>query len=240
MLLLSYGNFLYDNTNPPSERIAPNTEDGFKGFANYCAYMAEKYKGYINNFEIWNEYNFTVFNERNEGPDVYAKMLEYAYKAIKEVNPDAQIAGVACAGTPMDFIEGVLENGGYEYMDALSCHPYDWTGEFRNDYFVDRLKDVQKLMGKYGKVKPIWLTEYGMNTGDSTSGVSEQEQAESALQTYALSIGEDVAQKLYWYDIQNDGADTSQESNWGLVDSNYSETTPSVDGRRTCRKGYGR
>lgn len=226
MLLLSYGNFLYDNTDPPRERIAPNTEDGFKGFANYCAYMAEKYKGYINNFEIWNEYNFTVFNERNEGPDVYAKMLEYAYKAIKEVNPDAQIAGVACAGTPMDFIEGVLENGGYEYMDALSCHPYDWTGEFRNDYFVDRLKDVQKLMRKYGEVKPIWLTEYGMNTGDSTSGVSEQEQAESALQTYALSIGEDVAQKLYWYDIQNDGADTSQESNWGLIDSNYSEITP--------------
>ncbi|MGN0183011.1 MAG: hypothetical protein ACI4DP_11505, partial [Candidatus Ornithomonoglobus sp.] len=162
MLILDYGNALYDTDSSGSSMVAPHTDAGLEAWGNYCRYMAQQYKGYIKTFEVWNEYNLTDFNPTNENEENYVKMCKIAYEQIKAVIPDAEIVGMCFAGTDPVRMRKVFELGGYEYMDAVSCHPYDWSGSFDNEYFVTRLREVCDLLDEYAGAgnqrKPLYLS----------------------------------------------------------------------------------
>ena len=222
LIILAYENELYDNGLPP------HTDEGIKAYANYCAYMAKRYKGIVDTFEIWNEYNISLFNKGNFGGDVYARMLKAAYTAIKEVNPDATVVGMCSAGTDLEYMKEVFDNGGYDYMDAISFHPYDWSGAFRIGVFTKAMRDVKELIEQYGKAKPMWITEFGLTSAECSTGIGDEGmQAAYAVQMYAVSQEDNLCERIYWYCLQNTGLDkTAQEHMFGLVRAEYDTYTP--------------
>ena len=223
LLILGYENSLYDGGQ------TPHTDEGIKAYANYCAYMAKRYKGIVDTFEIWNEYNISLFNSDPSKYDgaMYAKMLKAAYTAIKEANPNATVVGICAAGTDLAFMKKVLDNGGYDYMDAVSFHPYQWTGKFDIDLYLKNLRDVKALFEQYGGAKPIWVTEVGATSSECSAGVGETMQADYAVQMYVSSREDSLCDRMYWYCLQNVGIDpTSQEHGFGLVRAEYDTYTP--------------
>jgi hypothetical protein len=74
LLTLDYGNNLYQTLKDspdfgptwhrghPFLQCAPTTPEAVEGFANYCAFMANHFRGRIKYFEIWNEENGWFFD----------------------------------------------------------------------------------------------------------------------------------------------------------------------------------
>ena len=107
-------------------------------FAEFMGLAAERYKGKISAYEVWNEPNLIGFQNPVD-PAFYSRMLQAAYPAIKAADPDAIVVGGVLissftAGSvslsPRDFLAGMYENGAKGYFDAISYHPYHATLPF--------------------------------------------------------------------------------------------------------------
>jgi hypothetical protein len=217
LLILCYGNPLYDQGGPPY------TEEGIAAFVRYAAFMAEHFKGRVDHFEVWNEYNL---DRSKRPPEDYAKLIKAAYPAIKAANPAAFVVGCCTAGASLDWIDRVLAAGAYDYMDAISIHPYcyplspDWGGT------VKSIEMTRELMLRYGEEKPIWITEIGWPTHKDERGVSELVSGAYAVRLYTLGMAAG-ADKIFWYDLQDDGTDlTNNENNFGLIKTRQGVPVP--------------
>ena len=219
--ILAYGNWLYYGGTASNQMVAPETEEQLDAWERYCGFIAEYHKNMdlSKEFEVWNEYNITAFNSNEASAENYVEMTKRANRAVKAQIPDAKIIGGGFAGTAVDYLKNLLSLGIYDYVDGFSCHPYDWSGDFRNETFVAGMNQFNDAIDEYGGNKLIYLTELGINDGTKAdTGVPTMEKASMIIQAYSLMVGEDLADKWWWYDIIKDSANTTdQESNFGLV-----------------------
>ena len=211
IFICALGNPNYD------EGKAPSSDEAIEAYARYCAYSATELKGIVKYYEIWNEYNATAFNESNEPPETYAKMLKAAYKAIKAVNPEAVVLGNVTAMVVPEWTERMLAAGGYDYLDILTLHPYEFSGSFREFKLIDDVNGIKDIMKKYGGKKPIWFTEIGFSTFDGDTGYSLFEQARNTLLMCAVSRAYDLCDVLIQYKLYDGVQDTEMEDRWGIL-----------------------
>lgn len=197
----------------------PSTAEELDAWEEYCKMMASELKGYTDYFEIWNEYNINMFNTSNQPPEVYVELLKRAYRAIKAENPNAVIIGGCPSEVDLVFLENIFKLGALQYMDVVSVHPYDWTGQFREGRYVKSMTSVKELMEKYGKVLPLWNTELGFGTclADKRYGHTREEQCAAIVRGYILNKSNKIADMWTYYmytdmDKPNDG-----EACFGLV-----------------------
>lgn len=204
--------------NPLYGSMPPSTDEAIEAYAQYCSFVAEHFKGRINHFEIWNEYNNEGFNKNGEPPETYAKMIKAAYTAIKNTNPEAFVVGGCTSRVDLEWLKRVFEAGGHAYMDAVSVHPYCYP-ESPDYTFIQNLTKVHNLIKEYGEDKPVWVTEIGYPTHNI--GSSERASASNLVKTYILALTGNVAQRVFWYDFQDDGLlDDNKEHHFGIIRSN--------------------
>lgn len=218
VIICSNYNDLYDGGK------TPHTDEGIQAYANYCGFLAGALKGVTDHFEIWNEYNHTPFNNLGTGPDVYAKMLKAAYTEIKKANPDAFVIGLDTANVDLRFAEEVFKEGGLDYCDAVSVHPYDWAGGFDEDIALNSLLELRKIMNKYGHDKPIWATEVGFSTLDGAQpskpaypGYTQTEQAAAIVLQNSLFKAHDACDMMVGYCLYDRNNQIDIEACWGLL-----------------------
>lgn len=156
-------------------------------FAEFAAEVAQRYKGEISAYEIWNEPNSIQFFDPID-PVAYAELLKAAYPAIKAVDPSITVIGGVLGAVigqgavvlnPVKFVEGMLNpemGDAAGSFDALSFHPYQYTLKFsEGDAQVAspkrQIEAIRLLMALYGVGDlPIWATEYGEPTTDGDVG----------------------------------------------------------------------
>ena len=159
LAVLSYGTHTHW-AGPAEEHIGEWTE--------FVSRAAERYRGRVKHWEIWNEPNIEGF-WRNPNPVKYWKVLDAAYRAIKAVDPEAVVTTAGFAGTPLDFVEELCRHE--KCFDAVVIHPYCDHGilnrpEDKIDSDIDSLRE---LLGKYGMSDvPVWVTEIGWPTERDT------------------------------------------------------------------------
>lgn len=190
-----------------------------EAFARYCRECCRCFGDRVTHFEVWNEFNF--IDGRGRTPELYASLVKTAYTAVKDVNPSVRIvAGVTCNFQP-DWIRRMLAAGAYDYLDVLSIHPYSLHPEPTGpEYggFLQKLEVYRDLMKPYGEPKPIWVTEFGWGTYDGSAGIDQDRAAAYAVRTYALGWASGLAEKIFWYDLKDDGFDRYDvEQNFGLL-----------------------
>jgi len=210
LLILDFGNSLYSG----SEKDAPASDIERRAFARYCREVIGRYRPLgIRHYEIWNEPNASTFWRPRPNPGDYAKLLESAYPACKEADPQSVVLGCSTSGTDLDFIGKVLAAGGGRFMDAISFHPYAQPQPPEKKLLTDlaRLKSL-------APGKPLWITEVGYPTYAGPSGVDEETQANDLVRTFLLARTSPAVERVCWYDFQNDGEDSAEgEFNFGLV-----------------------
>ena len=162
--------------------------DSPQQYANFAGQVAERYKGKISAYEIWNEPNGRLFLDPVD-PAAYTELLKAAYPAIKEADPSATVIGGVLGAVlnggqflmnPVDFVAGMYDAGAHGYFDALSFHPYSYTLPFSQGAGqaaspLRQLRAIRELMdlNRDDRLK-VWATEYGQPTSEG----SEQEQAD--------------------------------------------------------------
>lgn len=158
-------------------------------YADFTAAVADRYKGRIAAYEVWNEPNGIIGYSPAPDANGYTAMLKAAYPKIKAADPNAiVVGGVLGSGkswgtwtvSPVSYLTSMYAAGAQPYFDVLSYHPYSYDMKFSAgvstaDSPADQLVRIRKLMILNGDAaKKIWASEYGL----PTNRVSEAKQAE--------------------------------------------------------------
>ena len=164
-----------------------------EAYAEFIGLVAERYKGKISAYEVWNEPN-TIFFQNPVDPVFYTRLLQAAYPAIKAADPEATVVGgvllaAYTAGSvtinPQDFVATMYENGAKGYFDAISYHPYHPDIPFSESGIflrgaLTQYREMRQVMDLNGDDElKIWISEYGLPTGTfNGTTVDEAYQAE--------------------------------------------------------------
>ena len=185
---------------------APPTDPNDLGDFMYA--LAERYKGRVAAYEIWNEPNLDYeWGNRPPDPAGYVALLKAVYPRVKEADPDALVvtAGLATAGEggpgamgDLIYLQRMYEAGAKDYFDVLGSHPYggpydpDETNA-RGGMCFHRAKEQHDVMVEYGDGdKKVWATEFGwvletdcdLGHDHEWTEVSEEKQAAYLVQAY--------------------------------------------------------
>jgi hypothetical protein len=178
--------------------IHPNYLDAFVQFVRAIVTRYSKSPYNVKYWEFGNEPDvdpilvphdsiFGCWGDEQEayyGGGYYAEMLKKVYPAVKAIDPQSQVLNggllLNCDPThplptyaclPSKFFEGILRNGGGQYLDIVSYHGYPnytdglimderspkWSA--RGGYVVGKAQFLREVMAAYGISKPLFLTE---------------------------------------------------------------------------------
>lgn len=221
LLILDYGNPLYDNGDKP------RSEAAIDAYVAYAEFVVRHFKGRVHQYEIWNEWDSTTGHTSKGTAEDYDKLVRKAYPAIKAIDSQAQIlvGAVTADGLERGFAEQLADLGTLDHADGLSIHPYikcrmqhspaDWANWMA--------KIDSSLRWRTGKTIPIYVTEMGWPTFAGDCGFSETAQADFAEGLFEEARSLPFIKGVWWYDLQDDGTDPKErEYHYGLIRSDFS------------------
>ena len=104
----------------------------YQDFADFVGALAQRYKGRIGAYQIWNEPNLArEWNGQAPSATDYVKLLKLAYQAIKAADPEAIVisaglspttASGAIATPDVEYLKQMYAAGAKEYFDMLGVH----------------------------------------------------------------------------------------------------------------------
>lgn len=181
----------------PEWSRAVTDEDGppadYAHFENFMRYLATRYQGRVQAYELWNEPNLR--REWNGAPLDPAALVELTRRGaagVRAADPGALIISAAPATTGINdgvtavddriYLRGMLAAGIADVADGIGVHPYGWanppdarvddavqTSSTHNNhpsfFFADTMADYRALLEEYGTgERPLWATEFGWGT----------------------------------------------------------------------------
>ena len=161
---------------PPADRA---------DFADYAGAVAQRYKGRIHFYQIWNEPNiYPEWGNQRANPEDYAKLLCLAHDRIKQIDPSAVVIAAALAPTiaqdgggypggglnDLVFFERMYAAGAGACFDIAAAQGYGLFSAPEDKrasplYLnVARHLFMRDIMVRHGDArKPIWLAEVNWN-----------------------------------------------------------------------------
>lgn len=188
--------------------------DDLAKFGVFCGTVAERYRGRIDAYQIWNEPNLArEWGGRTPDPVAYVELLRVCSEAIRAVDPDAILisAGLAPTGNfdagavPDDyFLRAMYDVDFQQYIDVVGVHAPGYSvPELGPDEAVEqgshrfftfrRVEDMRMIMVEYGDAaRQMAILEMGWTRDDvheqySWYAVDEQEQADYLVRAYTYA-----------------------------------------------------
>jgi len=214
-------------SSPPAWSRAVGNENGtfappdhYSDFADYAAAVAERYRGRLRYYQVWNEpNNYPEWGNQPVDPEGYTRLLCETYARIKAIDPDAVIVSGVLAPTNdlgadngtggnslNDFIylQRMYNAGAKQCFDVLTVQGYGlWSGptDHRLQPLVvnfGRNQFIRDLMVANGdEHKAIWIAEMNWNAVPEESGIAPmfgrvtlEQQARYAPLAYERAQGE--------------------------------------------------
>ena len=180
----------------------------------YVSRVAQRYRGRIQAYELWNEPHFSDHALDRQHPGFFsgsvAQMVELARSArrvLDHVDPAALLTTPGFVNGP-HRLELFLRGGGAELVQVVAYHFYAADAL----QFTQQVAAVRSVMGQRGVAHlPLWNTECGVETyGDSDplpTGVKERltEAGAAAKMAQFLILGAALdLQRFFYYAWDND------------------------------------
>jgi hypothetical protein len=177
-------------------------------FVNYAVKVAQRYKGKIKYWEVWNEPDSGVYWSVQDGLKSYCSLLKDVYAALKEIDPECKVLNGGLANGPIS-VNRLYDNGAKDYFDILNIHI------FENPLNAVSIKAVTahpklayKIMSRNGDAhKKIWVTEIGcpgVKRGQKAKNwwagknPSERQQAKWVEDIYNQLLKNPAVEKVFW------------------------------------------
>lgn len=202
-------------------------------------------------FELWNEPNIPNFST-NGGPSVegaknYAWFATNMAKMMKEKYPGMQIGALSLTGIsmteethrPKGYVQALIDEGGFEYIDAGTYHPYYSAGEPEQAYEKKNTLTLIDMIRDAGYTdKKAWLTEIGW-TSALSGGIQFTERQRGAwLPRYFIIWDEEPNMEYFFVHTlcKEDVFLDERESQFGIVGMAWSyDGTKSNDENVSCK-----
>jgi len=242
----------------------PIDEENLEDFASFVTALVERYDGdgyndapghpVVRYWEFWNEpdnqstapecifvqgcWGGDLDSDGVPDPQEYARMLSYAYSAVKRANPEAQVlfGAVAYETSPacfnFNFMDQVLDAfslyPGADF-DLANLHQYDYQRELWDgnrpfyqgvlgkavrpvDAGGSSRLSIKSILANHGLSKPIVVSELGLATGGRADHRELQAQHLIHEMVRGLSVSNEIP-VLIWFTLRDFG----DGSGWGLV-----------------------
>jgi hypothetical protein len=221
-------------------------------FAQFARRVAERYRGRIKAYIVWNEPNLAI-EWGNQEPDAaaFAKLLKAATDSIRETDSDARVIAGALAPTnevsqhardDRLYLQDLYAAGARDAFDVLAAHPYAFAQPpsapptANNGLNFARIYALRGIMQAQGDAaKPIWITEFGYPTvqppGYEDRVVSAAEQAEYLPRAYAIARDDLHFVELFTvWNLVRDLPETDEQAGYSLLnaDGSYKPAFDSV------------
>lgn len=122
----------------------------------YVRTVAERYRGRIRHYEIWNEVNEDRFFSGTI--DQLVELQAEAWRILKEVDPANQVLAPSVVGNSPWFARLLRRDIG-RWCDAYTYHFYNFNAP---ELFVPVAQELQRLIADApGATRPLWNTEAG-------------------------------------------------------------------------------
>ncbi len=213
----------------------------------YCAAIAQRFKGRIAAYQIWNEPNLSR-EWGNQAPDPagYVELLAACSAEIRAADPAAILisAGLAPTGTNDDsawpddvFLDHMYRNGFQAHIDVVGVHAPGYAApEIGPDdeaalhrwFTFRRVEDLRKIMLAHGDAaRQMAILEFGYTTDQRNPdyrwfAVSEAQQADFIERAYEYAIANWrpwVGLMVLIYLPDTAWQQTDEEYWWAIVDA---------------------
>lgn len=183
----------------------------------YVKAVAERYKGKVEVWEIWNEPNRPDFWHPTPSGSDYADVLNAAIDAIREVDKTVTIISAGVSGADIDYLEEVFKKVSWDKLDGIGLHLYRETFspehmKFGLDNSRNELGKVVAFINRKGG-KPIYITEFGYSTGE----MQDFRQAQYLVRQAMLMRSHNEVKAILWYDLRDDDTTNTKEAGFGLI-----------------------
>jgi hypothetical protein len=196
-------------------------------YAEFVTAVAQRYRGQILGYIIWNEPNLAAEWSRSGGnledhwarfdgwvadPTDYVGVLGVAFRRIRAADPQALVVGGGLAPTneisprAMDdrvFWQQLFAVGMADCVDVLAVHAYgfglspDAPDEVHNNLNLGRIEQVHEIMQAAGVAKPVWITELGYTVVDG----NQPAVSEAQQADYLLAARARAAAEWPWVEL---------------------------------------
>ncbi|MDP0496572.1 MAG: hypothetical protein Q7Q73_10225 [Verrucomicrobiota bacterium JB024] len=197
----------YDKDRPVwADAYGLETQLGLYG--DFYEALTSHYEGVFKDFEVVNE----PWGHMDAGE--YLEILKAVYAKSKKGNPDARIVGAtAYHGPQINFLKELIDQGGLDYMDVLSLHPYP-RPEAPEAVLIGFIQQVRQWVEAAGRTLPLWITEIGWTTDGleplptriprpGHRNNSDTDQAKYLVRSMIVSIANGV-EKVDWFHFSGD------------------------------------
>lgn len=200
--------------------------------------VVERYKGKINNWELWNE-----GDNRDFWLGTWSEQLELVKigaKAVKEANPDARTIFGGLTKLELMHVSTIYTSGAAEYIDVINIHYYNETwSSSPTESIYDTTKIVASIIKKNGGKQELWIAEIGYSDYIQEDGQvsyqysvrapyekTKEFQAVTFLRSYARIAATEEVSTILWYEVKNlrlDSVAIGDVNNYflGALDHNY-------------------
>ena len=265
----AHGLLLFGNLTSNPEFYDMRTPGGVGAYRAFASAAVKRYAGKVDYWQIWNEPNLGYLSG---APEHYAALLKAAGPAIHHANPNAKVLAFNMAFCDVLWAEKILSRVPYDCFDIVCFHPYrppnapeekfDWwvldqyvkrfhKSDLTPDYplghatYLEQVTALREALAKYGKPKPLWVTEICWNTHIHPYGTSELRQADLAVRFHLLSLASQQVEKVFWWTLKDVGTRQFDQADMvGLMRQNlepkyayyaYGWMTRMLEGRRWLR-----
>ena len=160
-------------------------------FANYAAAVANRYKGKIRFYQVWNEPNiYPEWGHAAINPEAYTDLLCRTYQALKAVDTNIVVISGALAPTialdaqnlnDIIFLQRMYDVGAARCFDILGAQGYGLrTGPTDHRLrptditFAHQLWLRDAMVANHDAAKPIWIGEMGWNPVPDDPSISNK------------------------------------------------------------------
>lgn len=221
--------------------------ENYEDYGDFMAVLADRYKGRVSHFQIWNEPNLAREWGGPPNAEAYVRFLSIAYERLKAVDSNIRVLSAPLAITlerspramvELDFLEEMYQLGAINYFDIMSANAYglefppdaDPDPEVLNFRRVELLREVMERNGDTEKA--VWFNEYGWNASPADMPaekliwrrVTEEQQAEWTVEgvKYGRSNWPWAGVFCIWYLRQvGNFPPTSSEYYFRMVDTEF-------------------
>ena len=219
LLILDYGNPLYDNGAPPRTELAR------QAFTRWAVAAAKHFAGRGVTWEIYNEPNNSMFWPAQPDVNEYVALSLAVGRAFRNEIPNEKLIGPATSGIDFPFLEACFKAGLLDYWSAVSVHPYRQTDPETAASDYCRLREMiaryRTARGSERVAIPIISGEWGYSS--AWRGMSEEKQGKMLAREMLTNLANSIPISI-WYDWRDDGVDPNEaEDHFGMVRNAYQD-----------------
>ncbi|MCR2822370.1 GH39 family glycosyl hydrolase [Lederbergia panacisoli] len=188
----------------------------YQDWYDFVYTLVDRYKGKINQWELWNEGDNYDFWTGSWGEQI--ELVKVGAQAVKDANPNARTVFGGLTDLKKNHVRSIFKDGAADNIDVINIHFYNETwNPNATERIYDDIKIVADVIRENGGKQELWIAEIGYSDYVQEDGIkvsdwvrkkapyekTKEFQAVTFMRAYSLIAATEDVSTILWYEIKN-------------------------------------